>query len=596
MSNAQLWAALQQSAMVGADRLPVAQALGAGVDATAPASRQALQAALFPSADSSLPDSPAAQLLRASALAAVFERAGWQPGAHVALAGAFILPAAAPEEARPAPDDAGLQALMRDALEHGPLDLQASMLRTLGQAGQRLSHDIVAVALEQGRQSVELRHWLAPVLGERGRWLGSLNPQWAYAAGVEETADPELIWQEGSVDQRVALLRGERQDDPARARSRLEASLKELNAKERLPLVQALEVQLSHDDEPLLEKLLTDRSKDVRENAAQLLSCLSDSAHSLRVTGWMRAMLQQDGKGEWIVEPPEEGAKEWERDGIALQPSQFHRGGKKAWLLQQIVELTPLCFWTRTLGKTPMELMEWSKHSDWKTALRQGWLQALRYQLDAQWIDAAELMGRDMRMDTLMPALMAKLSGPEREQRWLTQFERDKGKLIEAIESMAQSVPRTQQLSRDLSVRLVNALHNALGGKQVTGSWNGYQAVHALLACAKIIDVNELPGFAALWRAPAADSPQDAAAAVSEVSSPSIVARTLARFTGFLGKPAQADASGEPAIPLTPEQQDKLERSRMRPWDDENVLAQLERFVNLRLSLHHAYPALQAKA
>ena len=34
------------------------------------------------------------------------------------------------------------------------------------------------------------------------------------------------------------------------------------------------------EDEPLLEKLLADRSKEVRENAAQLLSCLPVSAHS----------------------------------------------------------------------------------------------------------------------------------------------------------------------------------------------------------------------------------------------------------------------------------------------------------------------------
>src|SRR3989442_11450638 len=83
-----------------------------------------------------------------------------------------------------------------------------------------------------GRQSVELRQWLAPVLGERGRWLGALNPQWGYASGVEETADPELVWQEGSVEQRLALLRSERATDAAKARTRLEGSLKELGAKD----------------------------------------------------------------------------------------------------------------------------------------------------------------------------------------------------------------------------------------------------------------------------------------------------------------------------------------------------------------------------
>lgn len=236
MSNTQLWTALQQSAMVGSDRLAVPPALASGVDPSAPWSQQAVQAALLPRAD--LPgDSPAQQLLRASAVAAVFERAGWQPGAQVRLPAPLAVPAAAPAESRPAPADARLQTLMGDVLKDGPFELQASMLRTLDQAGQRLPHDLLVPALEQGRQSVELRQWLAPVLGERGRWLGALNPQWSYASGVEETADPELVWQEGSVEQRVALLRSERAADAAQARARLEGSLKELGAKERLPMV-----------------------------------------------------------------------------------------------------------------------------------------------------------------------------------------------------------------------------------------------------------------------------------------------------------------------------------------------------------------------
>src|SRR5256885_14146225 len=77
--------------------------------------------------------------------------------------------AAAPAESRAAPADARLHTLMGDVLKDGPFELQASMLRTLDQAGQRLPHDLLVPALEQGRQSVELRQWLAPVLGERDR-------------------------------------------------------------------------------------------------------------------------------------------------------------------------------------------------------------------------------------------------------------------------------------------------------------------------------------------------------------------------------------------------------------------------------------------
>ena len=141
-----------------------------------------------------------------------------------------------------------------------------------------------------------------------------------------------------------------------------------------------------------------------------MLSCLPDSAHSQRVMGWMQSMLQQDDKGQWIVEPPEEGLKEWERDGITLKPDAYFRGGKKAWLLEQMVQLTPVSFWTRALGLTPLEVMEWSRRSDWKSSLRQGWVRALQYQLDVEWIDAAQALGRDMRHDALLPALMARLS------------------------------------------------------------------------------------------------------------------------------------------------------------------------------------------
>jgi hypothetical protein len=595
MSKAQLWAALQQSAMVGSDRLPLPQALLVSAEASASASQRALQAALArPS------ESPAQQLLRASAVAAVCERAGWQPGAQ-GLAGA-AQPAAAPPESRPAPADGGLQSLMRDVLADGPSDLRASMLRTLGQAGQRLPHGLLVLALEQGRQSVELRHWLAPVLGERGRWLGTLNPQWAYAAGVQESADAEQVWQEGSIDQRVALLCEERGTDPARARARFEASLKELGAKERLPMVKALSIGLSLDDEPLLEKLLGDRGKEVREHVAQLLSRLPLSAHSQRLQAWMRAMLQQDDKGQWSVEPPEQGLKEWERDGIALQPHSYFRGGARAWLLQQMVELTPLDFWTRTLGKTPAELMLWSKQSDWKTALRQGWLQALQYQRDVAWIDAVQMLGRDTRSDTLMQSLMAQLTEAEREARWLAQFERDKGKLIEAIGSMAQSVPEGEQLSAAMSQRLVEALHQVLGGKQVTGSWHSYQADQALLSCARMLDVSTLRHFAQLWRSPPASEASPAAVE----DRPSLLTRALHRVAGLLAPastendpadPGDAGAATAPAgTPLTPEQQARLDRSRLRPWDDENMRRRLERIVDLRLGLDQAFTVLRAQA
>jgi hypothetical protein len=148
--------------------------------------------------------STAAQLLRASAVAAVLERAGWQPGAQVRLGAPLSSPALPADESRRAPEDERLHGLMRDVLQHGPESMLAPMFHALDQAGQRLPYALLVEALNEGRRSVELRTWLTPVLGERGRWLAGLNPQWSYASGVQETANAELIWQEGSIEQRGA--------------------------------------------------------------------------------------------------------------------------------------------------------------------------------------------------------------------------------------------------------------------------------------------------------------------------------------------------------------------------------------------------------
>ncbi|MEJ5153518.1 DUF5691 domain-containing protein [Comamonas sp. MYb396] len=573
MSHANLWAALQQSALGGAERLALPALFTQGIDRTAPASQQALQAALMQPAGSQ-----AEQVLRATAVAAVLERVGWQPGASqpqlAAAAGAAALPPPA-QESRPAPQGEPLLRLLGEVLQGNAPELLALALASLDEAGQRLPYALLVDALHQGRQSVELRQWLTPVLGERGRWLAAQNPQWAYAHGVQETADAEQIWQEGSLEQRVALLQQQRATDPAGARARLEASLKELSARERAPMVQSLARGLSAHDEALLEKLLGDRSKEVRESAASLLARLPHSPHSQRMGAALQAMLSQDAQGEWQIEPPQEGHKDWERDGVTLQPPAYIKG-HRAWWLQQLVELTPLDFWQHHLGKTPEQLWEWSRRSDWKGALRQGWIAALRAQRDVRWLPLIQSMESDSRSSDVLPLLMAELSAAERETQWLVQLQAKLGKsaFIEAIHRIDEGMGRAELLSPAMSRWLLEALLSTLQARQPAGNWHSWQADHAVLACARRLQVADLERFARLWRAPRAPAPaeptatDDAAALVVPEGS------------------TEADIAK-----LKQEQQARLERSRLRPWDDEQVLAQLNRIVDLRLALQAAQPA-----
>jgi len=566
VSHANLWAALQQSALVGAERLALPAIFTQGIDRTAPASQQALQAALLQPADSK-----AQQLLRATAVAAVLERAGWrpaQPGATV-VAAALPPPAA---ESRPAPQGEPLLRLLGEVLQGNAPELLALALASLDEAGQRLPYALLVDALHQGRQSVELRQWLTPVLGERGRWLAAQNPQWAYAHGVQETADAEQIWQEGSLEQRVALLLQQRATDPAGARARLEASLKELGARERAPMVQSLARGLSADDEALLEKLLGDRSKEVRESAASLLARLPHSPHSQRMGAALQAMLSQDAQGEWQIEPPQEGHKDWERDGVTLQPPAYIKG-HRAWWLQQLVELTPLDFWHQQLNKTPEQLWEWSRRSDWKSALRQGWIAALRAQRDVRWLPLIQSMESDSRSSDVLPLLMAELSAEERETQWLAQLQAKLGKsaFIEAIHRIDEGMGRTELLSPAMSRWLLEAVLGTLQSRQPAGNWHSWQADHAILACARRLQVGDLERFAQLWRAPSAAAPAEPVA--SDDASALVV----------------PEGSSEADIAkLQQEQQARLERSRLRPWDDEQVLAQLNRIVDLRLALQAA--------
>ena len=103
------------------------------------------------------------------------------PGNQVRLTTALAAPAQPVPELRAAPADARLLSLFEAVFNDGPQDLLALGFAELDQAGLRLPHGLLVAALNQGRQSTELREWLLPVLGERGRWLATQNPQWAYA-------------------------------------------------------------------------------------------------------------------------------------------------------------------------------------------------------------------------------------------------------------------------------------------------------------------------------------------------------------------------------------------------------------------------------
>ncbi len=60
----------------------------------------------------------------------------------------------------------------------------------------------------------DLRKLVLPVIGERGRWLASHNPAWAYALG----RDPLEAWENGLRAERVAALEQIHASEPGKER------------------------------------------------------------------------------------------------------------------------------------------------------------------------------------------------------------------------------------------------------------------------------------------------------------------------------------------------------------------------------------------
>src|SRR5581483_8341699 len=103
------------------------------------------------------------------------------------------------------------------------LDVLPEWLRACAAAGRRVPHRLLPDLIEAARTSAPLRELILPVIGARGRWLMSENHDWQFAATDDEEST-ESIWQTGSRDLRLSLLRRLRAKEPGRARALVEST------------------------------------------------------------------------------------------------------------------------------------------------------------------------------------------------------------------------------------------------------------------------------------------------------------------------------------------------------------------------------------
>lgn len=432
------WTALLPAATVGTDRQPGPWPLPAGdIGALA---RQAADTA----------SDPATGLLRAAAVLATCALAGAQGPVWTEP-----LPPAAPEDSLPALDAGTIFDAVVWTLQDGPTRVQHEALLRLGQAGLRLPARLLPQALELGRRSIALRVPLSTVLGERGLWLAAQRGDWAYATGASDTASEDAAWSEGTLEQRRAWFARARAADPGAARERLQATLPELPARERVDLVSALVTGIGPDDEPLLDQLRVDRSREVRQAALQLLLRLPAAAHPQRAAARMARLLTLERgllRKRWVLEAPAAVGDDWKADRLDTPRPQNESLGERAWWLYQLVRQIPLSWWTSHTGMSAAELLAWAAGTDWTEALLRGWAEVLFAAPDDAWCDA--LLDHWPPALRQNPARVLGLLAPHKRDRHLLREARTSQSVAAVLVRALEACPPGQTLSAELSVQL----------------------------------------------------------------------------------------------------------------------------------------------
>ncbi len=349
---------------------------------------------------------PAAALLDTAAVATVGRRAGLLPAA------ALPRPAPAPEDTRPPLPRAArdrLVQLLGDRTGPGGsaggrrsalpslAELLPQWLATATAHGYRAPDAVLPALLDAARARTDLREDALTLAGPRALWLAELNPDWRFAlrtgsrsAAGDAADDPRAartVWEEGLFAERVALLSGLRMRDPAAGLALLRSTWGTERAEDRLLFLDSLRTGLNGDDEPFLEQALTDRSRNVRATAAELLAALPGSALSARMAKRAVRCLSLTPDGGIAVAPPRACDPGMERDGVVAVPPSGR--GERAWWLGQLVEAAPLGVWTgRFGGRGPAEILALPLAEDWQPDVHAAWCRAAVRQRDESWARA----------------------------------------------------------------------------------------------------------------------------------------------------------------------------------------------------------------
>jgi len=400
-------------------------------------------------------DPAEALVLRGAGVLAACSAAGYEPPASTKP-----LPAPCEPETLQVADDPALVAALGLVLRDATPLLRREALGLLKVARRCLPPRLLPSALDLATSQPELRESMHPALGLRGRWLSRQRPEWSWADEPPDSSEAPNAdhWDHGAPEQRRRYLERLRAIDPARARSLLAEALEQADARERANLLSSLEGSLERADEPLLEKRLADRGKEVRQIAGNLLARLPESGYARRMRERLASCLGSQRKllsRTLTLEAPPAFPVDGKADAIEEARAKGESLGDRAWWLYQIARAVPLAWWTEKTGLAPADLLRWVRGTDWADAVLRGWREVQLRDGDPLWAAAFLSAGlKEFAPDT--GALIAQMPRVQREAHWLRLLQNEKQVLAELLAHVVRVVQaRNEGLSAECARRLL---------------------------------------------------------------------------------------------------------------------------------------------
>lgn len=251
------WNQIVTAAMMGTDKVPVNAA-------ALPAELSEAAAIITANANNSQEE----KFLQLAALLMNFRQCG-----ITALPNPGIINSQSPEESLPYCSNNAMQVL-RDVVSEDMDSLTLLWLELCTQKQQLIHPVYVPMMLEQASFNKSWQPMVTSCCGKRGEWLSQFNSAWKFSAN-QSVGD---AWQTGSPEQRKQVLRHQRAANPQAAITMLQAVWAQEDANTKQGFLALLEENISDNDLPFLEPLLTEKSKKVKGEVFRLLLLIPGSS------------------------------------------------------------------------------------------------------------------------------------------------------------------------------------------------------------------------------------------------------------------------------------------------------------------------------